>query len=154
MTIKHVKILLLDWYKSHNTFSIIEHFKDLIPVSENANLDTSIVNSALLELVESKIIKSLTVKSKENYLYEVFVLMQPLSDYSQNVEVTAQTAFLLASLFNKFCEYSKLDDRLNPLSLTDKDLSNFCFIVGNLMSNAGIISDAPVAPPPPNAKVS
>lgn len=123
MTIKDAKILVLNYFKdSQQLFE--NKIPDLLLVSENKLLDIKIIEAALQDLIEAKIVKCLEMEfeGKKNKSTRIWVLTQPLSAYPQTIELSSSLVMEIANIVNTYCEVNKIDERVDPFNITEKDI--------------------------------
>ena len=128
MTILEASIKLFDWFKTNNSFSI-DDAENLIALGIETKEQIAAAIISLDRLEKLEIIKGTeaVIKNKVNKIY---VLEKPVQNFSQTVSISGMTASGISRCINLFCEEIKDDtDLCNPLSITEKDISNLVLLV-------------------------
>lgn len=124
MTILDATHKLFDFFSGKHCYSTKKNFKDLIPISEDQELEMATIDLALKDMEKNEIIKSTTVDGEEHY-----ILNRQLESFEQNVSISYPTAMLIAKSLNDFCEsigdYTDVADISN---ITEKDVRNLVIL--------------------------
>lgn len=134
MTIFDAKSLLFTFFSKNNSFDIYTQFKDLVPISENEDLDRAIVRSALEEMAESKIIKSISFMDKDKIIYFYWILTQPLDRYDQHITLSYITTNAIFELLKESSIIYKNPAIVpEPLNIKEIDIQNLLILINTVL---------------------
>jgi len=120
MTILDATHKLFDYFATKDSFCLDKDFKNLIPISEDKDLEVSIVLLALKDMEKNELLKSTKVKDKECY-----ILSRPLDSFEQSLSISYPTAMAIAQGLNEFCEaIGDYTDVCDVGNVTEKDVRN------------------------------
>jgi len=124
MTILDATHKLFDYFGVNHTFSMDKNFKDIIPISEEKELDIAIVRLALEDMEKNEIVRSTKVEEDECY-----ILARPMESFEQNVSISHPTAFMITQALNDFCEIIEdYTDIVDVSNVTEKDIRNLVLL--------------------------
>jgi len=67
-----------------------------------------------------------------------WILKKPLTHYDQKVELGANTAMGVSVVLNEICDQlENTEDKCDPLSITDKDISNLVSVASKMIEKKG-----------------
>lgn len=119
---------LFSFFSKADYFEMKEHFKDVVLISENKDLEVATVEAGLESLVEMGV-----VVKKQSADKGYWILNKPLVYYEQKVELKPNTALAVAALVNDVCsKMENTDDMCDATSITDADIGNLVIICENL----------------------
>jgi hypothetical protein len=124
MTILDATHKLFDYFATKDSFCVDKDFKNLIPISEDKDLEVAVVLLALGDMEKNELVKSTKIEGKEHY-----ILSRPLESFEQNVSISYPTAIAIARELNEFCEI--LDDYTDVCevgNVTEKDVRNLVIL--------------------------
>lgn len=134
MTLVNIKNALLSHFLSASTFNLID---DIEAIKINAKEDggdfvehkREIVQYALDELVKLGIIAKVSG--------DLYVLIQPLSQFPQSVTISPMTALMVSDLINGWTKMTGDQEKtgyvVNKLGITDYDIGSLCTICHALL---------------------
>lgn len=124
MTILDATHKLFDYFSGKHTYSTSKNFKDIVPITEDEELDVATINLALEDMEKNEILKSTDLNGEKCY-----ILNRQLESFEQSVSISYPTAMMLAQALNEFCEtiedYTDIADVAN---ITEKDVRNLVIL--------------------------
>jgi len=127
MTLSDVKNDLFVFFGKKDMFSIEENFDDLYILSEDKELDTALIEKALEEYVNQKMVSLVTTAKNK----KIWVLEKSLDKYTQTVELTYPTLVTLTKVINNYCDQLKNDQsRVDALNVQEKDVQSLIVLAG------------------------
>ena len=131
MTVLETTSKLFKFFSENDYFETGEHFKEVVLISEDKELEAATLETGLDGLVDMDVIIK---KESKNKTY--WILKNPLSYYEQKVEVAPTTALHIATVLNDICRrVGNVDDLCDPLNICDRDLDNLVTFINNVLSN-------------------
>lgn len=131
MTVLETTSKLFKFFSENDYFETGEHFKEVVLISEDKELEAATLETGLDGLVDMDVIIK---KESKNKTY--WILKKPLSYYEQKVEVAPTTALHIATVLNDICRrVGNVDDLCDPLNICDRDLDNLVTFINNVLSN-------------------
>lgn len=131
MTVLETTSKLFKFFSENDYFETGEHFKEVVLISEDKELEVATLETGLDGLVDMDVIIK---KESKNKTY--WILKKPLSYYEQKVEVAPTTALHIATVLNDICRrVGNVDDLCDPLNICDRDLDNLVTFINNVLSN-------------------
>ena len=131
MTVLETTSKLFKFFSENDYFETGEHFKEVVLISEDKELEAATLETGLDGLVDMDVIIK---KESKNKTY--WILKKPLSYYEQKVEVAPTTALHIATVLNDICRrVGNVDDLCDPLNICDRDLDNLVTFIKNVLSN-------------------
>lgn len=125
MTVNDAKIELFKYFSNNELLNLDEDFSKVILVSLEPEIDKEIVAAGLKEFESQGLIVSLNVKTQEGVPPRVWVLVKPLIQYSQTIELKYQTLAAISEIINGFCDIAGDDhNKVDPLNVTEHDIQN------------------------------
>ena len=139
MTVLETTSKLFKFFSEHDYFEAGEHFKDIILISDDKELEAAVLEAGLDSLIDMDVIIK---KETKNKIY--WILKKPLSYYEQKVEVAPSTALGFASVLNEICvRVGNVDEICDPFNISDRDLSNLVSFVDNFLNNKANQEESP-----------
>ena len=132
MDLSTVKTDLFSFFGTHDTFSLEENFDDLYMLTnkEEKPFKAALIEKALEEYVEQKIVALIQFTDKEGKDKKVWVLAKPIEQYNQTLELSYPTLAGLTNLINNYCDQIKNKTaKVNPLNIQEKDINSLLLIV-------------------------
>ena len=124
MTILDASHSLFDYFRGNHHFSIKKNFKDVVPISEEEELEKATIGIALRELEKNEIVKSTEIEGEKYY-----ILNRPMESFEQSVELSYPTAFLISNALNEFCDtIGDYSDASDVSQITEKDIRNLVIL--------------------------
>lgn len=124
MTIFDATHKLFDYFAGNHSFSLTKNFKDVVPITEDEQLDQAVIALALEELEVSEMLKSVTINKEKHY-----ILRRAMETFEQNVTISYPTAYLVANSLNEFCEtIGDYSDAADVASIQEKDIRNLAIL--------------------------
>lgn len=132
-TVLEVENKLFEYFSKNNIFNLEKDWLEVFTVTENENRAKALLLLGLDEFVKMNLIKELKYKEKGGE----WVLLKPLSQYAQNVEIKASTSLAIARLINEYCEISKDTENIClSTNIIERDIQNIIVLCEKLlMSN-------------------
>ena len=127
MTILEASNKLFDFFKTHDTFSFPENFKDIVLITENKPKEFGVIYLALKKLEEVKLIKYHPVD-----LNEFWYLEKPLDSYEQSITVSPNTASTISKIVNKVYENNDEKYESDSLNINEKDINILLSLINSL----------------------
>ena len=127
MTISDARQALFVWYDKNDSFCLERDYSKLILIHDGEDDEKkACVLGALKNFEEATLI------SKSEYgETEYYFLIKPFATLEQNVTLNAQTATLVSSNINQFCELINDNrDFCDPTEINEKDIYNLINIIG------------------------
>ena len=101
-----------------------KHFKDIIPISEEKEIEEATLRLALEDMAKNELLKQTEIEGDEYY-----ILMRPMESFEQSVSLNYTTAFMIAHALNEFCEtIGEYSDAADVGAITEKDLKNLVIL--------------------------
>ena len=123
---------LFKFFASNDFFETGQHFKDVILISENRDLEEACLDIGLNELSELGVISKVTKKNKDYW-----ILKKPLAHYDQKVDLSAGTALTVAQVLNEICDnIGNTEDKCDPLSINEGDINNLVTIASKFFEKS------------------
>ena len=124
MTVLDATHKLFDYFSDKHTYCASKNFKDLVPISENLELEMATVRLALQDMEKNEIIRCTAIDDEEFY-----ILNRPLESFEQSVSISFPTAIMISQAMNEFCntieDYTDIVDTGN---VTEKDIRNLVIL--------------------------
>ena len=118
---------LWEYFSTKPSFLLEENFKEIIPISENEDSDKAGILAALEDMEKVEVVKIQEYNDKKYY-----ILKRPIESYDQTVTITYQTAYMIGTVVNEFCEKIKdHTDACDLANLTEKDLRNVALVANH-----------------------
>ena len=128
MNILEASQKLLSFFEENDHFDIDKNFKEIITIIGSQKADRAAILCALEELEKMELVKSREMKDgKETKNY--YILTRGLETYEQNITVSYQTSYMIASVVNSFCE--KIEDKqdwVDIKNIEEKDIRNTAIV--------------------------
>jgi formyltetrahydrofolate synthetase len=124
MTIFDATTKLFSWFRENDSFSLDEDFQKMILISEEKERDSACIVAALRHLESVEFIKKEKIDEQE-----IWLLKRPFAQFEQTVEISAETALLVAEAINRFCDL--IDDKTDYCDctcVTEKDIRNLLIV--------------------------
>tara|TARA_Y100000593_G_scaffold49908_1_gene94027 strand:- start:291 stop:755 length:465 start_codon:yes stop_codon:yes gene_type:complete len=124
MTILDATHKLFDYFSNKHTYSTSKNFKDIVPITEDEELDVATINLALEDMEKNEILKSTDLNGEKCY-----ILNRQLESFEQSVSISYPTAMMLAQALNEFCEtIEDYTDVADVGNITEKDVRNLVIL--------------------------
>ena len=125
MTVFDASLKLYQWYTENDVFSMEDHFKQIVLLSEDLEQDMAAFKAALKSLKETNII---AIQKIENKTY--YILVKRLDSLDQEITINHLLALKMANQINDFCvRINDFADVVDPTKLTQRDVYNLTFII-------------------------
>tara|TARA_R100000808_G_C2148015_1_gene156065 strand:- start:770 stop:1201 length:432 start_codon:yes stop_codon:yes gene_type:complete len=122
---------LYTWFSENDSFSLEKDFMKVIPITEEPERDRAAFLCALKDFEEGDMIKEAEI-GDEKY----WILKRSFLTYPQNITVTPETALLMSTVINKFCEIIQNDkDKCDPANVSEEDIKNLLYICNYLTND-------------------
>lgn len=128
-TLIEIKQSLYDFFLQNNSFDLHEDSKIYNDISDDFELSKSLLERALDELVESKIL--FKVKTEK---ITVWTLIKPLNYFEQSLELSFATALSISKSLNSFYEQNKIESFCDASNIKEEDVKNLALIVDTALS--------------------
>ena len=140
MTVIDASRKLLEFFSNQDAYLVHKDLKKALILSEDEKLDGDIVLLALKNFQAQGLVEPLLFQEKnknpEPYAY---VLVKPLAEYSQTVELSFGTISAITQIVNGVCDEMGIDqDKVNPLSIEEKDIQNLIGLIEALKRQADL----------------
>ncbi len=133
MTILDCSRNLFDFFKTSDIFDLDKDFKKVVLITLDDIVDRAIVRQALKSFEEQGLVVPLVTENQAGNLASHWVLVKPLVEYSQNVELSYPTISAIASTINEICDELNVEkDRVNPLQIVETDLQNLVLLIAKM----------------------
>ena len=119
MNIFEAKRQLLDYFLDKDSLTVAD-FNKLTKTKNISDEQEAAIKLGLAELVELKVISSITVGSPEK---QVWVLSKPLLAYEQSIPIDGLMALKISTYVNKFLQIAGEEPQSNPLNVSKDDLT-------------------------------
>lgn len=120
MTIVEIKNQLLSHFFENTVFNMSSHIDKIELTEEISPMKSEIVRTVLNELELLGLVRK--VASSNN---EVWILVQSLHSFHQNLSISAATAEIIADTINSFREANEIDgDTCDKTKITESDILN------------------------------
>lgn len=129
MTILSVKNQLLTHFMQHDVFDFSKHSLEIKFDKEVAAFREQMVTAACEELEKLGLVRKM---QDQDSLRIIWVLVQPLSAYQQQVIINPLTANMVALAVNHYNEIEQLDGRCDMSKIDELDILRLVQIIGNL----------------------
>ena len=124
MTILDASHKLFEFFSENHHFVLEDNFKDVVPISENKELDKAIIQATLDDMEKGEFLKS-----QESEGIKYYILRRPVEAFEQSVNVNYQTAWYIASVINDFCTaIEDHSDTCDMSNISEKDIKNLALI--------------------------
>ena len=133
MTTLEASGYLYEWFSINDSFCMEDNFMKVITITETPNEDKVAFLCALKSFEESGMIDSEFDPDKHR---KYWILKKSFLSYTQNVDISPDTALKMSQLINVFCEKMQMDtDKCDPSSIQENDIKNIMFICEILTQN-------------------
>lgn len=129
MTILTIKNQLLTHFMSHDTFDFSRHALELEFDKELAGFREQMVTAACEELEKMGLVKKMLANDSAK---EIWVLVQPLAAFQQQVIISPITANMVALTVNHHNEMDEIEGRCDMTKIDEADILRLVQIVGDL----------------------
>ena len=124
MTILDATHKLFDYFATNHSFCMKKDFKNLIPISEDKEMEEATISIALKDMEKNELIKSTMVDNEECY-----ILSRPMESFEQNVAISYPTAIAISQGLNEFCDVIEdYTDMCDVGNITEKDIRNLVIL--------------------------
>ena len=124
MTVYDATHKLFEYFANQHVFCMSKHFKDVIPISEEKEVDEAVLKLALEDMAKNEILKETKINEDEYY-----ILARPMESFEQNVSLSYTTSFMIAHALNEFCEtIDDFTDAADVASIGEKDIKNLVIL--------------------------
>lgn len=128
-TLLEVRRNLFKFFGENDVFDLTKDLSKVFPISEDSDLEKSLIKEAFKEFVDKGIVATLSFKDEARIAW---ALTKPLSEYSQAIELNYPTITAITSLINNICDeegYSK--GRVDPLNVTETNIQDLVILISN-----------------------
>ena len=135
MTLLDVKNLLITFFIENDSFSVQSNLDDITPESGNEDslfetLKEGYVRTALKELEKDGIILPVDITTG------TYILIKPIGQYSQKVEIGPYTAELIGQIVNSVVRVTNdTDEACDKLAICERDIRNVIQLCHTFMAN-------------------
>lgn len=131
MTILTVKNALLTHFLSHDTFDFSRHAMEIPFDKDVSGFREDMIRAAFDEIEKLGIAKKMTA---EDTAKDIWVLVQPLTAYQQQVTVGPLVASIIGDVINHYNEVDQLDGRCDKSQIDEGDILRLVQIIQNYES--------------------
>jgi hypothetical protein len=133
MTILEAKNTLFSYFLNNDVLGI-NSFDELFPDIQNKILNKEIILIALDDFEKIDLIKGITTnpleKNKEKPEKDSWVLVKPLTQFSQNIEISGITASTIENVINEYCSiYNDEENICQATNISEKEIQNLLKII-------------------------
>jgi hypothetical protein len=124
MTVYDATHKLFEFFTNKHVFCMNKHFKDVVPISEEEEVEKATLNLALEDMAKNEILKQTKIEGDEYY-----ILARPMESFEQSVPLNYTTAFMVAHALNEFCEaIGDYTDAAEVGNISEKDIKNLVIL--------------------------
>lgn len=136
MNLVEVIIKLYDFFLEKHEFELDKDYKKIFLISDDEIKDKALLEVALDNLEKGDLVKKIIKKDEKGKNDRIFYfLKKPLQHYSQQIEISAGVAKVIAEAINKFCDATNNDsEKCNPLSVNEKDIVHLLCIIDTFLN--------------------
>lgn len=144
MTLLDYSNKLFTWFLEKDYFIPSKHTAELIPISDNKEIDRKIdeagLTATLEEFEKQNLVRRGSIieknsKGQEVNWHDVYFLKQPLNSYEQNISIPGPMASLISKIINSYCSITSDNENLcDAKNLQTVDLQKILVIIDQLIS--------------------
>jgi len=135
MTLMEIKNQLLTFFLKNDTFVLAEE-SDLKKIKTNSHQETvkkDIISSVLDELAKDGLVVKVINDQQRTVCYS---LIAPFASFSQNIEISAQTAELITEILNQYFQSKNQTDYIvDKLNINEFDIQQLAILTAQLLNN-------------------
>ena len=137
MTIFEASTKLYGWFSEHDSFCLETDEKKLMEDTKRSKYkrkeELAAIKCGLKDLEKLDMVSPSEIESQE-----VWVLRKGFNTLNQTVIISPEPCQSVAHIVNGFCEvFDMAKEKVDPMSLEEKDIKNLVYISAHLMDNKG-----------------